>query len=97
MAQTWQSQALASQRDWPRRVVLLAVVVVAAVVAALLLCGLVTWMLGQLPLWVWYAVLAVETLPALFLAGALLVGGAEEGSVPQSPPVDTDCPAPRHH
>ena len=59
------------------RLVVLIILVIAAIVAGLIICGLLRLVLGPLPAWLWFAVLSLEVLPAIFLAGALFVGGED--------------------
>ena len=50
----------------------------AAVVAAALIWGLLTLLLGPLPTWLWWGVLALQIVPAMFLAGAMFVSSEPE-------------------
>ena len=55
--------------------VVLLIALVAAAVATLMINGMVDLVLGYVPTWLWWTVLLVEGVPAVFLAAVLFSSG----------------------
>jgi hypothetical protein len=76
-------QREARLHEHPGRLGVLAAITAAAILAAQLICWVLALMIGPLSAWVWFVVFGVELVPAVFLAGALFIGGEQvSGSRP---------------